>query len=80
MKSQLIGEDRDAGKDWRQKKKKRVAEDEMVRQHHRLSGHEFEQTLGVSGGQRSLAAAVHGGHKELDTHDLVTKEQQHSDP
>jgi len=52
----------------------------MVRQHHRLSGHEFEQTLGVSGGQRSLAAAVHGGHKELDTHDLVTKEQQHSDP
>ena len=24
-------------------------------------------------------AAVHGGHKELDTHDLVTKQQQHSD-
>ena len=24
-------------------------------------------------------AAVHGGHKKLDTHDLVTKQQQHSD-
>ena len=29
MKSQLIGKDPDAGKDWKQKK--RVAEDEMVR-------------------------------------------------
>ena len=24
-------------------------------------------------------AAVHGGHKELDTHDLVTKHHHHSD-
>ena len=30
-------------------------EDEIVRHHRRLSGHEFEQTLGDSGGQRSLA-------------------------
>ena len=47
-----------------------MTEDEMVRQHHRLNGHEFEQTLGGSGGQGSLAcgsAAVHGGHKESDT-------------
>ena len=29
-------------------------EDEMVRRHHRLNGHEFEQTPGNSGGQRSL--------------------------
>ena len=35
-KSQLIGKDHDAGKDWRQNKK-RVAEDEMVREHHWLS-------------------------------------------
>ena len=40
-------------KDWRQKKK-RVAGDETVRQHHRLNGHESEQTPGDGGGQRSL--------------------------
>ena len=51
---QMWRADPDAGKDWRQKEK-RVAEDEMVKYHHRLKGHEFEQTLGDSGGQRSLA-------------------------
>ena len=49
--SWLSGKDHDAGKDWRQKEK-RVTEDEMVRLHHRLNGHEFEQALGDSGGQR----------------------------
>ena len=39
--SQLIGKDPDAGKDWGQKEKG-VAEDEMVRWYHWLSGHEFE--------------------------------------
>ena len=53
-KSQLIGKDLVAGKDWRQKEK-RAAEDEMVRQHHWLNGHEFEQILRNSRGQRSLA-------------------------
>ena len=42
-KSQLIGKDPDAGKDWRQKEKG-AEEDEMVRWHHQLNGHEFEQT------------------------------------
>ena len=28
--------------------------------HHRLNGHELEQTLGDSGGQRSLGATVRG--------------------
>ena len=32
-----------------------VTEDEMVGWHHRLNGHEFEQTLGDSEGQGSLA-------------------------
>ena len=32
-----------------------MTEDEMVGWHHRLSGHEFEQTLGDSEGQGSLA-------------------------
>ena len=44
----------DARKDWRQKEK-RAAEDEIVRYHHQLTGHEFEQTLGDSEGQESLA-------------------------
>ena len=34
-------------------------EDEIVRHHGRLSGHEFEQTLGDSGEQRTLAATDH---------------------
>ena len=42
-KSRLIGKDPDAGKDWRQKKK-RAAEDVMVSEYHRFNGHEFEQT------------------------------------
>ena len=39
----------DAGKDLRQEQKG-VTEDEMVGRHHRLSGHEFEQTPGDSEG------------------------------
>ena len=38
-KSWLIGKDPDAGKDWRQEKG--MTEDEMVRWHHWLNGHEF---------------------------------------
>ena len=36
------------------KKEKRVAEDEMFRQHHQLNGQESEQTPGDSEGQGSL--------------------------
>ena len=32
----------------------------MVGWHNRLNGHEFEQTVGDSEGQGSLASAVHG--------------------
>ena len=32
-----------------------MAKDEMVAQHHRLNGHEFDQSLGDSEGQRNLA-------------------------
>ena len=53
-KSQLIGEDPDAGKDWGQEEKG-VTEDEMVGWHHQLNGHEFEQTPGDGEGQESLA-------------------------
>ena len=55
-----------AGKDWRQKEK-RVVEDTMVRLHHWLNGHEFEQSLGDSKGQGSLACCSSWGHKESDS-------------
>ena len=43
-----------------------MTEDEMVRQHHRLNGHNFEQTLGDNEGQGSLAGCSPLSHKELD--------------
>ena len=52
--SRLIGKDLDAGKDWRQEDNG-ATEDELVGWHHWLHGHEFEQTLGDSEGQGSLA-------------------------
>ena len=42
------------GEDWRQEKKG-TTEDEMVGWHHQLNAHEFEQGLGDSEGQGSLA-------------------------
>ena len=48
-KSQLIGKDPDAGKDWRQEEKG-MKEEEMVGWHNWLNGHEFEQTPGDSEG------------------------------
>ena len=52
-KSWLFRKDPDAGKDWKQKVKS-VVEDEMVRLHHWLNGHEFEKTSGDTKGQGSL--------------------------
>ena len=53
-KNWLIGKDPNAGKEWRPKVKW-AAENRMVREHHWLNGHEFEQTPGDSGGQKRLA-------------------------
>ena len=39
----------------------------MVGWHHRLDGHEFEQTLGGSEGHGSLACCSPWGRKESDT-------------
>ena len=58
----LVGKDLDAGKDWRQEEKG-TTEDEMVGWHHRLNGHEFEQTPRDSEKQESLACCVHGVEK-----------------
>ena len=65
-KSWLIAKDSDAGKDWRQEEKGAV-EDEMFGWHHRLDGHESEQTRGNSKGQRSLGFCNPWGCKESDT-------------
>ena len=50
-------------------RRRRGQEDEMVGWHHRLNGHEFEQTLGDGKGQESLACYSPWGHKELDMTD-----------
>ena len=41
----------------------------MVGWHHRLNGHELEQTPGVGEGQEILACCSPWGHKESDTTD-----------
>ena len=64
-KSQLIGKDLYAGKDWRQEEKG-TTEDEMVGWHHQLNGHQFVQTLGDGERQGSLMCCSPWGHKESD--------------
>ena len=64
-KNWLSGKDPDAGKDWRQEETG-TTENEMVGWHHRLSGHEFEQTLGVGDGQGNLVCCSPLGLKESD--------------
>ena len=60
----------DAGRDWGQEEKgkeeKGMTEDEMVGWHHRLSGHEFEQALGIGDVQGSLVCCSPWDHKGLD--------------
>ena len=64
-KSQLIGKDPDAGKDWRQKEKGNT-EDEMVGWHHWLSGHELGSTPGDIEGQGNLTCCSPWSHRESD--------------
>ena len=71
-KSLLFGKDNDAGKGWGQEEKG-AAEDEMIRYHHWLSGHVFEQTPRDSEGQGSLACCSPWGCRV--GHDFMTKQQ-----
>ena len=66
-KSQLIGKDSDAGRDWGQEEKG-MTEDEMAGWHHWLDGQEFEWTPGVGDGQGGLACCSSWGStiQELD--------------
>ena len=70
-KNWLTEKNPDAGKDWGQEKT--ATEDEMVGWPHRLNGHEFQQTLGDSEGQGSLACYSSWGLKKLDT--TLTEQQ-----
>ena len=45
----------------------------MVGWHHRLNGHEFEQTLGDGEGQGSLVCCSPWGHKESDTTERLNR-------
>ena len=64
-KNWLIWKDPDTGKDWRWKEN-RAREDEMVRWHHWLNGHEFEQAAGVGNEQGNLACCRPWACKESD--------------
>ena len=75
VKSWLIRIDPDTGKDWRQKEKGAIGND-MIRWSHCLNGHEFEQTLGDSEGQGSLACCSPCGCKELDTTEQLNDNQK----
>ena len=65
-KSWLIRKDPDAGRDWVQEEKG-MTEDEMAGWHHRVNGHEFGWTPGVSNGQGDLVYWDSWGCKELYT-------------
>ena len=71
-KSWLIRKGPDTWKDWRQEENG-TAEDEMVRWHHWLNGHEFEQALGDGEGQGSQACFSPWGRKELNTIEWLNK-------
>ena len=74
-KSQLIGKDPDARKDWGQEEKG-TTEDEMVGWYHWLTGHEFEQTPGDSDRMRGKPDVLQSMGSQRVRHDWVT-EQQH---
>ena len=75
VKSHLTGKDPDVTKEWGQEEKG-VTEDEIIGWHHRLKGHELEQTLGDSEGQGSLVCCRPWGHRVRQ--DLESEWQQHS--
>ena len=51
-----------------------MTEDEMAGWYHQLNGHEFEQTLGDTKGQGSLACYSPWGRRIR--HNLATEQQQ----
>ena len=72
VKNWLIGKDSDDEKDWRQQEK-RTTEGKMVGWHHRLTGHEFEQTLGDGEGQGRLACCSSWTQSRTQLSDWTTR-------
>ena len=66
VKSELTRKDSDVRKDRRQREQG-ATENEMVISHRRLNGHEFEQTLGNIGGEKTLECCRQWGHQGSDT-------------
>ena len=67
MKSRLIRNDPNTGKDWR--KEEKGQQDKMVGWHHWLNGHKFEQAPEMVKDREAWCAAVHGvavGHDWLN--------------
>ena len=73
VKSQPIGKDPDAGKDWGQEEKQ-ATEAEMVGWHHRLDGHEWANEERVKD-REAWRAAVHGVTKSWQ--DWATEQEFH---
>ena len=73
-KRQLTGKYPGAGKDCRQEEKG-TTEDKVVGWHHQFNGHEFEQSLGDSEGQRSLVCFRSWGCKESDTTERLSNKR-----
>ena len=76
-KSQLIGKDPDARKDWRQEDKG-MTEDEMAGWHHWFNGHECEQAPGDGERQGSLACCHPWDRKYSDTTERLNSYIQNS--
>ena len=47
-----------------------MTEDELVRWHHQLNGHEFDEAVGNDEEQKSLTCCSPWGHKVSDTTEL----------
>ena len=76
-KSQLIGKDPDAGKDWRQKEKGST-EDETVGWHHHFNGHESEMEMVKD--REAWSAAVHAVSKSRTWLSDWTTRRSREDP
>ena len=72
-KSQLTGNDPDAGIYWGQEKKWAVAEDERVRQHHWFNAQGFEPAVGGRDGQTSLVCCSLWSHSQTCLSNLTMR-------
>ena len=77
VKSKITAKDPKAGKDWGQEEKG-ATEDETVGWHHWFDRHEFEQSLGDSEGQGSLACYIQPMGSQRVRHNLATKWQYYA--